>query len=166
MNNYIYIGKIVNTHGIKGELRIKSDFERKDLAFKPGNILYIGDMHIPEQISTYRVHKDFDMVTFINYHNINEVLKYLHQFVYIKRSSLNLNEDEYVMSDLIGMNILDNKIILGKVIDYVYNNTNTLLVISGTKDFYIPYNSDFIKKINVKDKIIETENAKDLILLK
>ena len=30
----VYIGKIVNTHGIKGELRILSDFEFKDKAFK------------------------------------------------------------------------------------------------------------------------------------
>jgi ribosomal 30S subunit maturation factor RimM len=34
----VYIGKIVNTHGIKGELRIRSDFEKKELVFKVGNI--------------------------------------------------------------------------------------------------------------------------------
>ena len=38
---YVKIGKIVNTHGIKGELRIRSDFEYKDRVFKKGFILYI-----------------------------------------------------------------------------------------------------------------------------
>ena len=39
---YIIIGKIVNTHGIKGELRILSDFKYKDKIFKKGFPLYIG----------------------------------------------------------------------------------------------------------------------------
>ena len=37
----VYVGKIVNTHGIKGELRIKSDFEKKDLVFKVGGKIII-----------------------------------------------------------------------------------------------------------------------------
>ena len=37
------IGKFVNTHGIKGEIRIKSDFSRKDLIFKKGNYIYINN---------------------------------------------------------------------------------------------------------------------------
>ena len=39
---YIYVGKIVNTHGIKGEIRILSDFLKKDLVFKKDFTLYIG----------------------------------------------------------------------------------------------------------------------------
>ena len=40
--NYINVGKIVNTHGIKGELRILSKFRHKDKVFIKGNTLYIG----------------------------------------------------------------------------------------------------------------------------
>ena len=35
MNDFILIGKIVNTHGIKGEVKILSDFEYKERVFKP-----------------------------------------------------------------------------------------------------------------------------------
>ena len=38
--DYIYIGKIVNTHGIKGEVRILSDFKYKDRIFKNGFNMY------------------------------------------------------------------------------------------------------------------------------
>ena len=51
---YIYIGRIVNTHGIKGELRIKSNFLEKEKVFKKGMILYIGEGYVPEEIVTYR----------------------------------------------------------------------------------------------------------------
>ena len=49
---YIYIGKIVNTHGIKGEIRILSDFLKKDLVFKKDFILYIGPNKEKEIIKT------------------------------------------------------------------------------------------------------------------
>ena len=42
MNDYVCIGKIVNTHGIKGELRILSDFELKNKVFKKGVNRYVG----------------------------------------------------------------------------------------------------------------------------
>ena len=71
------IGKICNTHGIKGELRILSDFEYKDKVFKKGINIYIGQNHCHEVINTYRHHKQYDMITLSGYNNINEVLKYM-----------------------------------------------------------------------------------------
>ncbi|MGM9835062.1 MAG: ribosome maturation factor RimM [Bacilli bacterium] len=161
---YIKIGKIVNTHGIKGELRIKSDFERKDLVFKKDFPLYISKDKKKEIISSYRVHKDFDMVTFVGYTNINEVLNYLKKDVYILKSDLNLKDNEYLLNDLIGMDVEDNSEIIGKITDFVYNNSNVLLVVNGVKQFYIPYNSYYIENVDTKKKIVKTNNAKDLIL--
>ena len=63
MNDYVCIGKIVNTHGIKGELRILSDFELKNKVFKKGVNLYVGPEKQEFTITGYRHHKMFDMVT-------------------------------------------------------------------------------------------------------
>lgn len=161
---YVYIGKIVNTHCIKGELRIKSDFEKKDLVFKKDFSLYIGSSKKKEVIASYRVHKNFDMVIFKGYSNINEVLDYLKCDVYALKSDLNLKDDEYLLNDLIGMEVKDSEKIIGKVIDFVYNNSNILLVVMGVKKFYIPYNSEYIISVDKKNKIVNTHNAKDLIL--
>ena len=59
----VYVGKIVNTHGIKGELRIISKFERISDVFKVGNEIYIGEEHIKEKIASYRHHKQFEIFT-------------------------------------------------------------------------------------------------------
>ena len=45
--NKIAIGKYVTTHGIKGEIRIKSDFNEKDKVFKVGNEIIIDKPYIP-----------------------------------------------------------------------------------------------------------------------
>ena len=103
------------------------------------------------------------MVTLYNYDNINQVLKYLKQKVYVLRSDLNLKEG-YVLDDLINLNVYENDILLGKIIDIFDNNGNILLNISGEKEFYIPYNDNFIKKVDINSGKIEVINAKDLIL--
>ena len=162
--DYIYIGKIVNTHGIKGELRIRSNFELKDVVFKPGFTLYIGEGHVAEEITTYRPHKEFDMVTFKGYDNINQVLNYLKMNVYVKRSDLDLSKDEYVLDDLLGFSVEENGETLGKVEEIVYNGINILLSVVGEKSFYIPTNGDFIKKVDLEKGRIETDGAKGLIL--
>ena len=94
MNDYILIGKIVNTHGIKGEIRIISDFELKGKVFKPNTTIYIGKEKEEAKIVSYRQHKMFDMVLLEDKNDIDEVLKYKEKYVYIKRKSLNLEDNE------------------------------------------------------------------------
>ena len=161
--NYILIGKIVNTHGIKGELRLLSDFDKKELVFKPNFDIYIGNSYIKETINTYRHHKMFDMITLKGYNNINEVLHYKYMDVYVKRSDLNLNDNDYLLDDLIGMSIIDNNEVIGKVIDYINNNT-VLLKVSGIKEFYIPLVNEYVIDVDKNKKEIQVKNGKDLIL--
>lgn len=166
MNEYIKIGKITSTHGIKGELRIKSDFLRKDLCFKPGFIIYLGEEKIPEEITSYRYHKIYDMVTLKGYTNINEVLKYLKYNVYVKRSDLALNSNEYVLEDLINLEIVSSNTIYGKVVDFINNNGNILLVVAGKSKFYIPIKGSYIEKVDLVNKKIICSKVSDLILWK
>lgn len=164
MKEYIYLGKVVNTHGIKGEIRIKSDFLKKNLVFKKDFLLYFGNEKSEEKIVSYRVHKEYDMVTLKNINNINDVLKYKGEKVFVKREDLKLNDKDYVLEDLIDMKIVENKKKLGIIKDFMYNNGNILLVASGEKKFYIPYNDFFIKNVDLQTKEVTVENAKDLII--
>ena len=161
---YIKIGKIVTTHGIKGELRILSNFEYKDKVFVPGFNLYISRDYLKEEIATYRPHKEYDMVTFKNYSDINDVIKYLKKDVYIKKDDLKLNENEYILEELIGYSIIFEQEDYGKVIEIVYNNSNVLLEIDGINHFYIPNNANFIEKVDNENMKIYVKNIKGLIL--
>lgn len=156
----VYIGKIVNTHGIKGELRIKSDFEKKELVFVIGNKIIIDNEE--HTIRTYRFHKIFDMITIDKYDNINDVLKYVGKNVYVSRESLKLKNDDYLLSDLVGLNVIFNDTVYGIVKDYS-NTLNPLLQIEYNKTYYIPINSNFIKNVDLENKKIIVENIEGLI---
>ena len=164
MNDYVCVGKIVNTHGIKGELRILSDFELKTKVFKKDVNLYVGPEKQEFTITGYRYHKMFDMVTFAGISNINEVLSLKGLFVYVKRDILDIANDSYILSALIGLEVYDKDKKIGTVKDYYLDNGNTLLDIVGQKEFYIPLKSHYIKNVDTKNKKIITEGGSDLIL--
>ena len=148
---YIFIGRIVNTHALKGEVRIVSDFEFKDRIFKENTLLYIGENKDKEIIETYRKHKEFDMVKFKGIDYINDVLKYKGSKVYIDESILNLKDDEILISELINMDVYNDNKYVGKITEYRSDNGNNMLRVNNK---LIPYNKDFITKIDKENKSI------------
>ena len=162
--NLICIGKIVNTHGIKGELRLLSSFCEKELVFKPGFKIYIGSNLEEHVITSYRVHKNFDMICLQGLSDINLVLKYKGQKAYINKEDLSLKENEYLLEDLIGMDVICDNEALGIVSDIYDNKAGKLLYITFAKNYYIPYNNNYIKQVDVKNKKIYGEHIKDLIV--
>ena len=91
---YIYVGKIVNTHGIKGEVRILSDFKYNDKVFVKGFNIYIGKNKDNKIINSYRYHKIFDMITMVGINNIQDVLVYKGRDVFVNRDDLVLDDDQ------------------------------------------------------------------------
>lgn len=164
MNEFVCIGRIVNTHGIKGELRLLSDFEKKERVFKSDIVIYIGKNKQKETIKNYRHHKEFEMITLEGYTNINEVLKYKNQNVYVERKTLELKSDEYLYEELIGMDVIEKEKVLGKIKEIVYNKANLLLYIESVKNFYIPLNQEYVKKVDRKNKKVYVEGGENLII--
>ena len=153
--NKLYIGTIVSTHGIKGEIRIISNLDEqvKKKIFKVDNNLLIDD--IEYKIRSYRKHKNYDMVLLNDYNNINEVLFLIKKKVYINNSYLSLtpledfdiNYKEYKVN---------NK---GKVlsIDNTGSNYKIIRLLIDEKEVLVPYNEHFIKKIDSNKKTVEIE---------
>ena len=151
---YIYIGDIVNTHGIKGELRILSDFKYKENVFKKNFKIYIGTNKEEQIINTYRKHKMFDMITLAGFTNINEVLKYKNMPVYINKKDLKI--DGYLDEDLIGLSVYVKDKLIGKVTDIIKNSKYSILVITDKN--MVPNLPEFIEKVDIdKHKIIIKE---------
>lgn len=160
---YLYIGKIVNTHGIKGEVRILSKFRYKEKVFKKGNFIYIGKNKDQECILSYRVHKQFDMIVMDGYTNINEVLKYKGKNVYINRDDLVLGEGEYLDEDLIGLDVFMDDVLIGsleRIERMPYQDK--IVVNKDGKEYLVPYVCDIIKTINLKDRIMVLEKIDGL----
>lgn len=160
--DYLKVGKIVNTHGIKGELRLLSNFKYKNKIFKNNFKIYIGKEKDMEVINSYRVHKMFDMITLKGYSNINEVLKYKGKLVFIDKNDLVLNKDEYLDDDLIGFDVIYEDISDLKVVEIVnYPNNKLLKVRHDMQDNLVPFS--LVDKIELDNKKIYVKDIKGLI---
>lgn len=153
----IRIGKFVKTHGIKGEIKIKSNFKYKDKVFVKGNKLYLEDKEFI--INTYRVHQVYDMVTLVGIDNINDVLPFKGSNVYINIEDLNLEDKEYLDEDLIGMSLYMNNVNKGIVTGIEVLSKNKKLLVLG--EHYVPF--ELIKEIDFKNKKIILEEVEGLL---
>ncbi len=143
----VYIGKVVNTHGIKGELRILSDFPYKDKVFKINNKLIIDDKEYV--IKSYRVHKNYDMVTLDDYNDINQVLFLLKKQVYFNKEDLLLNDSEILDEDLIRYKVITNDGKYGTIKEiFMASPDNKILRVELDKEILVPFNSPMIVKID------------------
>ena len=150
----IIVGKYVNTHGIKGEIRILSDFSRKDLIFKPKFKLYINNKEFI--IKSYRKHKKYDMITFEGINSINDIEYLKGNNVYIKRDDINEFIDEDLYKYLISVNSK-----LYKIKNILMNNFQKILVLENDK--MVPYVKDFILKKDDNKKIIYMDLPNNLL---
>ena len=157
---YVCIGKLVNTHGIKGEVKLLSNFEYKNKVFVVGMNFYIGEDKEKVTVNSYRHHKVFDMVTFKEYNYINDVLKFKNKLVYVLKPDLALDNNLILDSDYIGMNAYYEGVLVGKVKDIIDNNGYKLMLI-GTK--YVPFNKEFISSVSVTKKELILKNVEGLL---
>ena len=148
------IGDLVNTHGIKGEVKIISNFKFKDVVFNKGTFLYIDDKKY--KISSYRKHKIFDMVFLDGVSDINDALL-------LKGKSVYINKDDFIFpgvlnEDLYGKKVYDRDKYIGNLKEIINNGKHEILVIEkDKKKILVPYVDEFVKLIdeNIHLELIE-----------
>ncbi len=154
---YVYVGKLVNTHGIRGEVRVLSNFELKDKMFKPKTKIYIGDEKKEFTIRSYRPHKKFDMFTFEGIDNINDILMYKGKKVYFNKEEI--FGDEVLREDLVNMDVYFENKQIGVVKDILLSQAHDILEIEAKKTFLVPYVDEYILKVDVKNNEIHLQSV-------
>mgnify|MGYP004462761617 FL=1 len=155
----IYVGTIVSTHGIKGEMRIISKLEQslKEKVFKVGNSILINDKEY--KLRSYRRHKNYDMVLLDDFNNINDVLFLMKQKVYIDSKYIELSAKENFELNYKEYEVItsDKQKGVVKALEETGNNYKIMRVVVNNKEELVPYNEHFLKKIDSSKKQVEIE---------
>lgn len=156
------LGYISGTHGLRGDLIVKSKFEKQDKAFKVGNKIYLNDeLH---EITDAKIYKDRYLIKIDNLKNINLVEHYKAYDVFIDRDELKLGENEYLFSDLIDMKVMCNNKEYGKVIRVENYGKDNCLRVKHSKEYLIPLIDEYIINVDINNKIITCKNIEGLII--
>ena len=158
MLEYFVIGKIVNTQGIKGEVRViptTDDINR----FKKLKEIYIfrrGNLDLYE-IEGVRFHKQFVLLKLKGIDSINEAELLKNTEIKIpKELAIPCEKDEYYISDLYGMKVLAGEEEIGIIEDIIFTGANDVYVVkSKDSEILIPAIKQCILDVNVKEKIMK-----------
>lgn len=146
---YVFVGKFLGTHGLKGEIKLKTDFKYLDKIFKDGFKFYIGDKKIVEEFSGFRKNKDIYLVSLKDIDNIDDAKTYVNNNLYVDKSDLDLEKNQYIIEDLLNKKAYFNNSFLGTIEEINdYGNGNYVMTIHGKREFLIPFKTDFIDKVN------------------
>lgn len=170
MTEWHYVGKIVNTRGIKGEVKVISDTDFPEERFATGALLYVHDEktgdYQPLTVTGHSRHKQFDCLTFEDYRSINEVEQFKGRSLYVPRQQLtDLEEGDFYYYQIIGADVqTDTGKYLGKVKEILSPGANDVWVIqTDGKDLLIPYITDVVKEVDVGHKCVTIHPIPGLI---
>ena len=161
MSNLLSIGKILNFHGIKGEVKVGYT-KNKENQLKAIKEYYIGTPNDLKKIklSSVRFHKGAALMKFAEINSIEEVMEYKGQSLFVEKEQIAkfLDEDEFYFSDLVGLEVLDiNDNYIGKV-DYIADikGENLLAVKDNNgEEFLIPFVKDIVPIVDIKNNLIK-----------
>ncbi|MBQ3410512.1 MAG: ribosome maturation factor RimM [Bacillus sp. (in: Bacteria)] len=162
MTKWFNVGKIVNTHGVRGEIRVISRTDFPEERYNVGKTLYIsnekGGEPFPVKITSHRQHKTFDLLTFEGYGNVNEVEQFKGSLLKVPEDQLGeLAEGEYYYHEIIGCNVVTEEgEALGTIKEVLSPGANDVWVIKRPKgqDLLIPYIDDVVLQVNIENKLV------------
>lgn len=169
MNNYISVGKILNFHGIKGEAKVGFSKNQESFFLSLKKVfIQNGDKYEPLKIIHSRLNKTFAIVKFDGINSINELLPLKGALLFVEESTIreNLDEDEFLIDELVGLEIFDvNDNKLGFVIGVSNNGANDLLSVKtiSKKICLIPFVKAIVTDVSIKNKKIVINNLKGLL---
>lgn len=164
----IRVGLIINTHGIKGEVKLKSLTDDNN-RFRDLKTIYLEKTGRFCKVLGVKFVKDTPILKLEGIDSIEEASIFKNTYISIDKEDLvDLPEDTYFIFDIIGCSIINinNDSVLGKVVDVITYTPNDVYVVEledSKKEVLIPVVKEFIKQVNIKDKKIFIDPIEGMI---
>ncbi len=155
MENLLQVGIISSTHGVRGEVKVFPTTDDKNRFKKLKNILLdTGKELLTLDIESVKFFKQFAIIKFKGYDNIDDIQKYKGKSLLVTReNAVKLNKDEYFIADLIGMKVENEdgsfSGVLKDVIETGANDVYTILCGDG-KEVLIPAIKECILSVDLE----------------
>ena len=162
--NYFNVGKIVNTQGLQGEMRVLSVTDFAEERFKKGAVLALfddKDQFVMEvEIASHRKGKNFDIIKFKGLYHINDIEKYKGFSLKIAEENLtDLDEGEFYYYEIIGLDVYENDQFIGQIKEILQPGANDVWVVKrkGKKDLLLPYIPPVVLNIDIENNRVDIE---------
>ena len=168
MENFIEIGQIVNSYGIKGQMKIVP-FTDDITRFNDLKTIFIEiNKELKEfKIEEVKYHKNNVLIKLEGINDINDTEKYKNCYVKIDRkNAVKLPKDTYFIIDLIGIEVFtEDNLFLGKIVDVFPTGSNDVYVVKDElgKQILLPAIGEVIKNVDISNKKMIVKLIKGLV---
>ena len=146
-------GKIVNTHGIRGEVKIIPWADDAEFICDLPTLYIDGK---PFTVRNARPHKGNAIVLLEGIDDMNTAMLLKNKVVYLHRDDVELDEDAFFLADVIGLDVVDeNGVKLGVLDDILSPSLQDVYVVKGEREIMIPVVPEFILETNVEEGYIK-----------
>ena len=164
---YTIVGKIISSHGIKGEVKIyplTDNLNRFDYL----KTAYIGDKKINVKLEKVKYHKNLAILKFKEFNDINEIIPFKDNFIYVDEAEkVVLPENHFFIYDLVGSKVFDTKSqLIGILSDVIQGPSNDIYIIKDMekdKEYLIPAVKQFIVDVDIDNKKIVIDPIEGMI---
>lgn len=166
---YLTVGTIVRTVGLKGEVKVYPSTHFRDSRFAKGShvLLLNENKKVEEELLIVKHTKngDCDNLIFEGYDSIEKAEKLLKKDLYVVKDNSFLKKNEYFYSDLEKMDVyFDNGTLIGKVKKVEeYTSYATLRIEHKPKDVLVPFVKAFIKSVSLEENKIIVKYIEGLL---
>ena len=162
--NYFNVGKIVNTQGLQGEMRVLSVTDFAEERFKKGNKLALFDKKdqfvMDVEIASHRKAKNFDIIKFKGMYHINDIERFRDFTLKVREEDLtDLEDGEFYYHEIIGLEVYENDVLLGRIKEILQPGANDVWVVKrkGKRDLLLPYIPPVVLGIDIEQGRVDVE---------
>ena len=159
MEQYLQVGVITSTHGIRGEVKVFPTTDDPQRFKKLKKVfLDTGKEKMPLEVVSARFFKNLVIVKFKGIDNINDIEKYKQCPLLVNREeAVDLEEDEYFIADLLGMEVYADGEYFGRLKDVMETGANEVYVIDSEKhgEVLLPAIHDCILSVDTQERKME-----------
>jgi len=150
----IEAGKIVNTFGMRGEVRVQPWADSPDFLTEFAHF-YIDE--VPVQVLSAKVHKGCVIATLEGVDGIDAAIRMKNKVIKIRKEHAKLEEGRYFVADLIGLKVIDTETgeTLGILSDVLSIPSNNVYVIKGKREILVPAVPEFITETNLEEGYVK-----------
>ena len=167
-NNFVSIGKILNFHGVKGEAKLGYTKNREDFLSQVKFVyLKVEDDYKKFEIQNIKFTPKCAIVKFKGINSLDEIIAYKGSVVFVEESTARefLEEDEFLIDELVGMNVYDGEKRVGSVVGVSNNGASDLLSVKTlSKNIcLVPFVKAIVLTVDMKTKRIQINNIEGLL---
>lgn len=142
---YLPTGQIVNTHGLKGYVKIQP------WADDPADLLDFDRFFIDGreyEVEQASLQKSMVLLKLAGVDTIDEAAKLRNKELLIARADVELEEGVVFIADLIGLTVLADGVEIGKITEVLTPPGNDVYVVKGEREYLIPAVKEFVEELN------------------